>query len=478
MSMTSPTSVRARLAAVVLTTLLAVIGLGGAAVADSDESVPARGSISGRVTVPAGVDVTKVSVYAWLDGVKPGAGGWASPAADGRYTIEDLVPGDYRIEFVGWNVALLHQYWPDAAYHADSRLVTVGQGPVMDKDARMELGATLSGTIRTDGVANLWRVRVSARGAPGRVIPTAAVHDDGRWVLRGIPSGDFNIVFDGRDVGLAREYWNTTGDPNGLSVISVTAGRTYTGIDIRLNGPGEPAAVESYVTRIYADLFGRVPDRPGLVNWTAALLNGTPSSAVTNAITSSDEYRIRMIRSAYRQYLGRNPESAGQAAWLAAMRSGMHIEDMQARILASPEVYARAGGTDRDWVASLYRTVLGRAPSAAERDGWTAHLASGSSRIGVARGFLYSTEHLSTVVDGYYRDLLGRPADPAGRTSWVRLIQSGARDEEVIARLVSSQEYRTQVVRDHYTGRQLEGSPLEGSLPLEDSLPREPEPHP
>jgi hypothetical protein len=64
----------------------------------------------------------------------------------------------------------------------------------------------------------------------------------------------------------------------------------------------------------------------------------------------------------------------------------------------------------------------------------------------VALGFLYSTEHLTTVVDGYYVDLLRRHIDPSGQATWVGQIQACHRDEEIIASIVSSAEYRSMVV--------------------------------
>ena len=70
---------------------------------------------------------------------------------------------------------------------------------------------------------------------------------------------------------------------------------------------------------------------------------------------------------------------------------------------------------------------------------------SQSSRTQVAIGFLYSSEHLTTVVDGYYVDLLDRGIDPTGAASWVSAIQGGARDEQIIAGLVASDEYRSKV---------------------------------
>jgi subtilisin family serine protease len=206
--------------------------------------------------------------------------------------------------------------------------------------------------------------------------------------------------------------------------------------------PDTTDPVERYVTKVYADLFGRQPDSSGLTSWAGSLRQGTAYGAVANSITYSREFRSGLINGSYQRYLGRSADAAGLNGWLTEMDRGMHIEGMQAGFIASPEFYAQAGGDPRQWVANLYLTVLGRPAGAAEIDAWTARLAQGASRQGVAIGFLYSREHLTEVVNGYYVDLLRRSIDPSGARSWVDAIQAGARDEEIIAGIVSSAEYR------------------------------------
>jgi hypothetical protein len=239
-----------------------------------------------------------------------------------------------------------------------------------------------------------------------------------------------------------------TGLANGTSYSFAVTAANWVG-----TGPASVASnavvprdtVARYVTSVYGHLFNRSPDPGGLNGWSSALRSGTPYSAVSNAITSSAEFRSGLIADSYRRYLGREPEAAGLNGWLSAMGYGLHIEQMQAGFVASPEFYIRAGSTDRSWVAGLYQSVLGRTPAVSEVDYWEERIRSGASRYGVAVGFLYSTEHLTEVVNGYYLRLLSRSIDPAGQRSWVVAIQNGARDEQIIAAIVSSEEYRARV---------------------------------
>jgi Domain of unknown function (DUF4214) len=192
---------------------------------------------------------------------------------------------------------------------------------------------------------------------------------------------------------------------------------------------------------VYSDLFNRAPDPTGLASWTAKLNSGTPRVAVANAITSSTEYRSKLIAGSYARYLGRTPDPTGLRSWLAAMGRGSTVSQMESGFIASNEYFGKAGSTNSGWVTKLYKDVLGRSATPSEVAGWTAQLRRGVPRAQVAMGFLLSIERLSTVVDGHYRHLLGRGVDPAGLQTWVRILQAGGRDEAIIGGIIASEEY-------------------------------------
>lgn len=248
--------------------------------------------------------------------------------------------------------------------------------------------------------------------------------------------------------------WGLSIDPAERDAINAILSGSCAGLSVeipaRVAGEAPPPAPEDqairdYITKVYNDLFARDPDPTGLATWTNALKSGTPVGAVANSITYSTEYRASLIQGTYQRYLGRTADSIGMAGWLTEMERGMHIEQMQAGFISSDEFWARGGGTERGWITRLYQSVLNREPGLSEVNYWQAQLGQGRSRYAIAIGFVYSTEYLTTVVDGYYVDLLGRNIDPSGRTSWVGAIQNGARDEQIIAGIVSSAEYRANV---------------------------------
>lgn len=233
------------------------------------------------------------------------------------------------------------------------------------------------------------------------------------------------------------------GTEYGAAVKAVVGGdeSDWTGNWITFATPRESTATERYVKAVYRDLFQRDPDPSGLATWTGALDRGTARAAVANSITGSTEYRSRLIQRVYRDHLGRGADSGGLTFWLGQMGRGWTVQQIEGGFIASDEYYARAGRGTAGWVACLYHDVLGRDAAASEISYWSDQMAAGGSRTEVAAGFLLSTEHLTTVVDGYYVDLLRRHLDPAGRASWVAAIQRGTRVEDIIGGIVASDEY-------------------------------------
>lgn len=227
--------------------------------------------------------------------------------------------------------------------------------------------------------------------------------------------------------------WMIPGTAETVSVVAV-------GTTARIQVESSSSRIQRYVTRVYSDLFHRGVDPSGLATWTKALESGTPRIAVANSITGSDEYRRGLIRAAYVQYLGRTADQGGLDFWLGQLRGGRTITDLEAGFIASNEYYLQSGSTDSGWVTRLYRDVLGRGASAGEVAFWVQR-ARLVGRPSVARGFLLSTEHLTSVIDAYYQDLLGRGIDPSGRATWVGKIQSGVRLEVVIGSIIASDEY-------------------------------------
>lgn len=94
-----------------------------------------------------------------------------------------------------------------------------------------------------------------------------------------------------------------------------------------------------------------------------------------------------------------------------------------------------------NWIAAVYRDLLGRAPDAAGRSAWLAYLRGGGSRTNVALGVVTSNEARGFVVEDFYSALLGRHPDPAGRAGWVQALASISYVDFEAALLGSSEFY-------------------------------------
>jgi hypothetical protein len=161
---------------------------------------------------------------------------------------------------------------------------------------------------------------------------------------------------------------------------------------------------------------------------------------VASEFLSGNEYLGRIVVNDYRQLLGRTPAPIEVAGWIAAMRLGMTDEQVLASFGGSNEYYQRAGGTDRLWIDSLYRDLLGRIPAVTEENGWLAELAAGMSRQDIAYGFAHSAEHETRVVMSDYQIYLGRPAGPSELASWVGAFEQGTVTNEQIATVFAASD--------------------------------------
>jgi hypothetical protein len=75
----------------------------------------------------------------------------------------------------------------------------------------------------------------------------------------------------------------------------------------------------------------------------------------------------------------------------------------------------------------MYTSLLGRTFDSAGEASWLNQLSTGSqTHQQVITDFLYSTESLSRLTEGYYEVFLQRQAEPAGLNGWVANLQQGA----------------------------------------------------
>jgi len=242
-------------------------------------------------------------------------------------------------------------------------------------------------------------------------------------------------------------------------------------------------AIEQFVTRMYQQALGKEPSQANLVDWTAALKNGSPAASVAYEFIFSREFLLRNVSNnsyvdiLYRALLGREPDSQGRTAWRNRIAAGWPRENVMAGFINSVEftnLCSQAGivrGTytpppgiaeHTRFVTNMYRGVLGREP---EQDGlqiWIKRIREGRTGASVAQGFVFSSEaqrsNISNeqYIDSLYRGLMGREPDSQGRATWLKRLKAGWPRENVFAGFINSAEFtklcsQTGVIRGTYT---------------------------
>ena len=108
---------------------------------------------------------------------------------------------------------------------------------------------------------------------------------------------------------------------------------------------------------------------------------------------AQDRSLDRTIVHFYRHYLGRRPSPEEVANWANQVRAGMTLQTAEAGFLGSDEYYRRSVADPWEFVAALYRDVLGRYPSASEVEGQLAGWrALRGDRMRFAQEFLKGAE--------------------------------------------------------------------------------------
>jgi hypothetical protein len=122
------------------------------------------------------------------------------------------------------------------------------------------------------------------------------------------------------------------------------------------------------------------------------------------------------------------------------LQKGVTDEQVLTGFLASSEYFQRVGGTNKAWVDSVYKNVLGRNADAGGESYWLQALSAGQSRTVVAYGFAVSQEHEGELVQADYQRYLGRSASAPEIAGWVASIRNGATQENVAAKFATSSE--------------------------------------
>lgn len=223
-----------------------------------------RAAIVGRVTSSTSQPVQGIDVFATPVGRRTAVSG-AQTGSHGRYVLDDLAAGAYR---VCASTADLPSRQGDLGYASRClvRHVRVSSGTASRADVTLRAGGALSGVIRGSDGAPVRDAFVTARGAHGRW-SQGTTNGRGRFTVGSLPSGRYTVCVDatsatvrGMPTGVAGRCFHRKAH------VFARQGRNRIGIDFRLPAA---AAISGTVTEpgghpvrwaaVYTDGFANAP---------------------------------------------------------------------------------------------------------------------------------------------------------------------------------------------------------------------------
>jgi protocatechuate 3,4-dioxygenase beta subunit len=234
----------------------------GATTDGIDAQLQAGGAVAGTVTDERGRPLSGISVRlespesqsVLTDVFAPAPfltapGGTALTDATGRYRLDGLGAGSYRVSFAGAD--FVAEYYGGAQAYDAATPIAVGFGATTDGiDVRLQHAGRIAGTVTdqqgrpTDAIATAYRPDGTAAGG--------SVTYDGGYAIANLAPGSYYVFFGGRAVPWESVYSPTPGGSPAL--VRVLSGDTTTGIDGRQ--PAAPIAAPATPAGPQLERFG------------------------------------------------------------------------------------------------------------------------------------------------------------------------------------------------------------------------------
>ncbi len=207
-----------------------------------------------------------------------------------------------------------------------------------------------------------------------------------------------------------RDFLGREGDPAGVQgwtdAVSSGAWTRLQVIDSFLQS-SEFAGFVAPVVRLYFATFLRVPDYDGLAFNVGLVRNGTVTLAqLADFFATSPEFvaaygtldNAQFVTLLYSNILGRVPDAAGLAGWTALLDGGMSRGQVLLGFSESTEY--QAAMANEVFVTMMYAGMLRRTPEPSGFSGWVAFLDNATySREQVINGFFLSAEYRRRFLD-------------------------------------------------------------------------------
>jgi hypothetical protein len=214
------------------------------------------GSISGNVTAASSGDpVNDVSVRAI--GRTTGYERSAYTDDSGDYQISGLPADTYSLDFTSYSDSRYAEQWYNgASKQSTSTGVVVGSGShVINKDAALISGATISGSIRaaSNHAIPIKYAQVYAYSSTGEFLTGTNADRLGNYTLSFVQPGSITLQFLAWD-SYSPQWWNNKTSLSAATFFTVANGTTYTGKDAYM--VGESTISGSVTNALGEDLDG------------------------------------------------------------------------------------------------------------------------------------------------------------------------------------------------------------------------------
>jgi hypothetical protein len=336
------------------------------------------------------------------------------------------------------------------------------------------VAATISGTvfqdINTNGVQNPGEPGLSGQtvfldltgsGTLAAGDPTATTDANGNYQFTVNSAGTYTVrevLLGGVLLAAPASGSNQVTVTSGANITSQNFADVPTSITVPLTlplatpFPKQGNANADYVEALYRAILNRDAEPTGLAFWTGVLNSGTPRLQVVQAIRQSPEHFTQEVTAFYFTLLNRAPDPVGLQNWVQALETGSLTEEQEAFDFLNSGEYLSKG--DKYFVDHMYLSLLGRSFDAVGEAHWLDALGddpsgnpthpAGATHAEVITDFLYSTESLTRLVQGYYQIFLQRLADPFGLNSWLGALQQGGSFLAIGQGFLSSGEFYNQ----------------------------------
>ena len=201
--------------------------------------------ISGRLTVPSGVDASKVRIVASETGHTSYLHSATVYArADGSYTLKGLPPGRYQLSFSSQDRAgggIVSTYYGGSTEAAAKVLEVPHLGGINNVDQSLTAAGAISGTVTVpDGIspAGVFVTANPQDGSSG--VPSARTDATGNFDIGHVTPGTYKLLFEAD--GLEPQWYGQTDWSAESPVLTVEAGQVLSGLteDILLTAAASP----------------------------------------------------------------------------------------------------------------------------------------------------------------------------------------------------------------------------------------------